>query len=232
MKGVLGPGGWIARVDPDGKNWELVAVGFRNEFDAAFNRQGELFAYDADMEWDINTPWYRPTRINHVISGAEFGWRSGAGKWPAYYIDSFGAVVNIGPGSPTGVTFGYGAKFPAKYQEALYACDWSFGKLYAIHLTPEGASYTGKPEEFVTGQPLALTDIVINPKDGAMYFAVGGNANDISQLNTTECDITVGWPGDTASRFSKRVVAPTHHSAVTQQGETVSHRSGDGHHLL
>ena len=27
--------------------------------------------------------------------------------------------VDIGPGSPTGVSFGYGAKFPAKYQEAL-----------------------------------------------------------------------------------------------------------------
>ncbi len=34
-------------------------------------------------------PWYRPTRINHVISGAEFGWRNGTGKWPAYYPDSF-----------------------------------------------------------------------------------------------------------------------------------------------
>src|SRR5437667_997881 len=126
------------------------------------------------MEWDLNTPWYRPTRLNHVISGAEFGWRSGAGKWPAYYIDSFGAVVNIGPGSPTGVTFGYGAKFPVKYQEALFMCDWSFGKLYAVHLSPDGASYTAKAEEFVTGQPLALTDIVVNPKDGAIYFAVGG----------------------------------------------------------
>ncbi len=174
MKGVLGPGGWIAQVDPDGKNWKLVAVGFRNEFDAAFNHEGDLFAYDADMEWDLNTPWYRPTRLNHVISGAEFGWRSGAGKWPAYYIDSFGAVLNIGPGSPTGVTFGYGAKFPAKYQEALFMCDWSFGKLYAVTLTPAGASYTAKAEEFITGQPLALTDVVINPKDGAMYFIVGG----------------------------------------------------------
>lgn len=174
MKGVLGPGGWIARTDPEGKRWELVAVGFRNEFDAAFNRDGELFAYDADMEWDLNTPWYRPTRLNHVISGAEFGWRSGAGKWPAYTLDSFGAVVNIGPGSPTGVTFGYGAKFPAKYQEALFMCDWSFGKLYAVHLTPKGASYTAQAEEFVSGQPLALTDIVVNPRDGALYFAVGG----------------------------------------------------------
>lgn len=174
MKGVLAPGGWIAKVDPEGKNWELIATGFRNEYDAAFNHEGDLFAYDADMEWDINTPWYRPTRVNHVISGAEFGWRSGAGKFPAHYIDSFGAVVNVGPGSPTGVTFGYGAKFPAKYQEALFICDWSFGKLYAVHLTPSGSSYTGELEEFITGQPLALTDLTINPKDGAMYFAVGG----------------------------------------------------------
>lgn len=174
MKGVLAPGGWIAKVDPDGKNWELIANGFRNEYDAAFNGDGELFTYDADMEWDLNTPWYRPTRVNHVISGAEFGWRSGAGKFPAYYIDSFGAVTNVGPGSPTGVTFGYGAKFPAKYQRAFYICDWSFGKLYALHLEPKGSTYTGELEEFITGQPLALTDIVINPNDGAMYFAVGG----------------------------------------------------------
>ena len=46
-------------------------------------------------------------------------------------------MVNIGPGSPTGVTFGTGAKFPAKYQDALFIADWSFGKLYAIHLTPD-----------------------------------------------------------------------------------------------
>ena len=31
--------------------------------DVAFNRYGDLFTYDADMEWDINTPWYRPTRV-------------------------------------------------------------------------------------------------------------------------------------------------------------------------
>jgi putative heme-binding domain-containing protein len=203
MKGVLGPGGWIARVDPEGKSWELMAVGFRNEFDAAFNRQGELFAYDADMEWDLNTPWYRPTRLNHVISGAEFGWRSGAGKWPAYHVDSFGAVLNIGPGSPTGVMFGYGAKFPAKYQEALFMCDWSFGKLYAVHLTPDGASYTATPEEFVTGQPLALTDLVINPVDGAMYFAVGGRKTQSALYRVTYAGKGSTAPGKGDNRFAK-----------------------------
>ncbi len=174
MAGVLGPGGCIYKVDPAGKSWELLSVGFRNQYDAAFNRQGELFTYDADMEWDFNTPWYRPTRINHVTSGSEFGWRNGAGKWFAHYPDSLGAVVNIGPGSPTGVCFGYGAKFPAKYQEAFFICDWSYGKLYAVHLSPQGSSYKGEIEEFVAGTPLPLTDVVINPHDGAMYFAVGG----------------------------------------------------------
>ena len=203
MKGVLGPGGWIARVDPEGKTWELICVGFRNEFDAAFNRQGELFAYDADMEWDINTPWYRPTRINHAISGAEFGWRNGAGKWPAYYIDSFGATLNIGPGSPTGVTFGYGARFPAKYQEALFICDWSFGKLYAVHLTPDGASYTGVSEEFITGQPLALTDIVVNPADGAMYFAVGGRRTQSALYRVTYTGQESTAPSKSDNRLAK-----------------------------
>jgi putative heme-binding domain-containing protein len=174
MAGVLGPGGTIYQVDPDGKDWVVHTVGFRNEYDAAFNRYGDLFTYDADMEWDFNTPWYRPTRVCFAASGAEFGWRNGAGKWPPYYPDTLPAAVNIGPGSPTGVTFGYGAKFPAKYQEAFFINDWSYGKLYAVHLEPDGAGYKGSYEEFVTGTPLPLTDMVIRPQDGAMYFAIGG----------------------------------------------------------
>lgn len=174
MRGKRAPGGFICRTDPDGKEWELMATGFRNEFDGAYNADGELFAYDADMEWDFNLPWYRPTRICHVISGAEFGWRSGGGKWPTYYPDSVPPVIDIGPGSPTGVTFGYGARFPAKYQQALFACDWSYGKLYAVHLSPRGATYTATLEEFITGTPLPLTDAIINPHDGAMYFLIGG----------------------------------------------------------
>jgi putative heme-binding domain-containing protein len=174
MRGVLGPGGCIYHVSPDGKDWELVSTGYRNPFDAAFNRHGDLFTYDADMEWDMNTPWYRPTRVCLVASGSEFGWRNGAGKWPPYYPDSLPAVLDIGPGSPTGVCFGYGAKFPTKYEEALFMCDWSYGKLYAVHLTPAGAAYKGEAEEFLSGSPLPLTDVVANPKDGALYFTIGG----------------------------------------------------------
>ena len=91
-----------------------------------------------------------------------------------YCSDTFGAVVDVGPGSPTGVSFGYGAKFPAKYQNAFFVSDWSYGKLYAVHLKPRGSSYSGVVEEFASAQPFPLTDLLVNPKDGAMYVAVGG----------------------------------------------------------
>lgn len=170
----MAPGGWIGSFAPDGSDFELIATGFRNEYDIALNESGELFSYDADMEWDVGTPWYRPTRINHVISGAEFGWRNGTGKWPSYYPDSFGAAVNIGPGSPTGICFGYGTKFPPKFRNALFVADWSYGNIHAVHLENKGSSYQGTFETFATAAPLPVTDMVVRPQDGALYFAIGG----------------------------------------------------------
>lgn len=172
--GIMAPAGCIYKTDKDGKDWTLISMGYRNQFDIAFNRDGELFTYDSDMEWDMNLPWYRPTRVCHAVPGSEFGWRGGTGKMYEYHPDNLPPVVNVGPGSPCGMTFGYGAKFPAKYQEALFLCDWSYGKLYACHMTPDGATYKGELEEFLNGSPLPLTDIVVNPKDGALYFTIGG----------------------------------------------------------
>ena len=182
--GRLAPGGWICEVDPEGKNRTIHSIGFRNEYDIAFNADGELFSYDADMEWDLGSPWYRPTRVVHATSGSEFGWRSGTGKWPTYYEDSLPPAVDIGPGSPVGITFGYGAKFPAKYQQALFILDWTYSTIYAVHLTPNGASYVGKSEDFVTGQPLQVTDVTIGT-DGAMYFAVGGRGTQSEMYRVT-----------------------------------------------
>ena len=171
---VLAPGGIVYRISKDGKTFETFASGFRNIYGGAVNRAGDLFTYDADMEYDFNTSWYRPTRVNHVVSGGEYGWRNGAGKYPEFYPDSLPATVNIGPGSPTGIAFGYGAKFPAKYQESLFILDWSWGKIYAIDLKAKGASYAGTKTDFIGGSPLPVTDLLIHPQDGAMYFAIGG----------------------------------------------------------
>lgn len=168
------PGGYILSFNPDGSDVEIVATGFRNEYDIAFNPHGDLFTYDADMEWDVGTPWYRPTRVNHVVSGAEFGWRNGTGKWPEYFADSFGAVANIGYGSPTGIAFGTGAKFPAKYQNALMVSDWSYGVIYAVNLQPEGSTYQSTFEPFISASPLPVTDLVVHPDEGCLYVTIGG----------------------------------------------------------
>ena len=170
---VFAPGGWIGRFKPDGSSLQLVSMGHRNTFDVAFHQSGELFSYDADMEWDFGMPWYRPTRINHVVPGGEMGWRNGTGKWPEYYEDSMAPVLNIGPGSPVGLLSGSGFKAPAKYQQAIYAFDWTFATIYAVHLSPDGSSFKATKEEFVAGEGLPLTDGIIT-KDGTMYFATGG----------------------------------------------------------
>ncbi len=176
------PGGFVARMDLDGKNAELFSAGQRNNYDIAFNADGQLFGFDSDMEWDWGTPWYRPVRVFHAVRGGDHGYREGAAKWPEYYPDSLPASATIGIGCPTGVVFGTGARFPVKYQKAMYICDWTFGRLMAVHLTADGASYTGSWENFVAPKslhgkagktPLNLTDVVV-AADGALYFTTGG----------------------------------------------------------
>jgi putative heme-binding domain-containing protein len=171
--GILAPGGHVLRTDPEGKHWELMLAGFRNSYDFDFNAKGEMFTFDSDMEWDWGLPWYRATRIVHCVTGGEYGWRSGTSNEPEYYADTLPPTVDIGLGSPTGVKFGTKSKFPMAFRNALFAMDWSYGRIVAVHLTPNGASYTGDYETFVKGKPLNVTDLDFG-KDGAMYFITGG----------------------------------------------------------
>lgn len=174
---IEAPGGWICKFSPDGTNWELISAGYRNPFDMAFNQDGELFTYDADMEWDIGMPWYRPTRICHVTSGSEYGWRTGSGKWPSYYPDALPAVHNLEQGSPTAVLSGAALDFPGSYKNGIFVMDWSFGTVYFADLKPKGSSYTAERTEFLSGTPLPLTDMIAGA-DGNLYFASGGRRID------------------------------------------------------
>ncbi|HVT90974.1 MAG TPA: hypothetical protein VHD56_19130 [Tepidisphaeraceae bacterium] len=189
------PGGSMIRMDLDGKNPLVFAGGQRNTYDMAFNADGEIIAFDSDMEWDWGSPWYRPTRVYHAVAGGDQGYRGGSGKYPTYYEDSLPPVVNIGVGSPTGVMFGYGAKFPAKYQKAFYIMDWTYGRIMAVHLKPRGSSYEATFENFVAPKslhslrkvPLNVTDMVVGD-DGSMYFTIGGR-------NTQGCLYRVTYTG-------------------------------------
>lgn len=171
--GIKAPGGAILRTDATGAAVELFAGGLQNPYDIAFNRDGELLTADSDMEWDMGMPWYRPTRINHVVPGAEFGWRSGWAKWPEYFYDSLPPLASTGRGSPTGIEVYNHIMFPSRYHNAAFVCDWSRGRIVAMRTRTKGASYEATIETFLEGQPLNVTDCAVGP-DGWLYFCTGG----------------------------------------------------------
>lgn len=175
--GVRAPGGTIIRTDLAGKRVERFAGGLRNAYDAAFNRWGDLFAFDSDMEWDEGLPWYRPTRVCQITAGAEFGWRSGWAKWPAYYLDNLPATLNLGRGSPAGACFYEHHRFPAPYRDTLLLADWSMGQILSVRLQRDGGGYRAKVEPLLEGRPLNVTDMEVGP-DGWLYFVTGGRGTE------------------------------------------------------
>ena len=193
-------GGWVARSDLDGGNMEVVCMGLRNCYDLAFDRQGDLFTFDSDLENDFGLPEYRPTAIRQIVSGGDHGWGGRAGEmlwnWPPAWEEIQAPLVDIGPGSPTGICFGHGAAFPPRYREALFACDWSYGRLFAIHLAPHGATHRAEAEPFLSAQGLPIADVAVSPRDGALWFLTGGRGTQsgLYRVTAVEPSATAGAP--------------------------------------
>lgn len=155
--GYSPPGGCLYKVDPDGKRWELICCGFRNPFDLVVLPTGQVVVYDADMEWDMGLPWYRPTRYLAGQSGMDYGWRKGSAKWPVDYPDAQKALQDIGPGSPTGMAYVPG---PAG---GIVGLDWTFGTAY----------FEGKP--WNVGAPFPVADVTLSQRvGGGVYVVTGG----------------------------------------------------------
>ncbi len=214
--GIRAPGGTVVRISPDGQRRELVAVGLRNAYDLAFNRNGELFFQDSDMESDVGTPWYRPTQVYHLVEGGEYGWRSGTAKFPAYFVDNLPAIADTGRGSPTGAVVYDHFMLPIRYHGQLFVGDWSEGRILAVRLQPDGDSFRARFEEFLSARPLTVTDLAVGP-DGALYFCTGGRGTEGGVYR-------VSWKGDVPESFlnlddplMKLVGRPQPQSAWTRQ---------------
>ncbi len=167
------PGGTVHRLDLETNSWELLAGGLRNPFDMAIGAAGEIFAYEADMEWDRGLPWFRPTRVVHLIPAGDYGWRTGSGKIAFHEIDTLPGVVDIGRGSPVGVAFYHHHAYPERYRGAYFMGDWSRGRIRVLFPERNGATWTGEAHDFVLGEPLNVTDLDVGP-DGFLYFSTGG----------------------------------------------------------
>jgi putative membrane-bound dehydrogenase-like protein len=168
--------GVLMRMKPDLSGAEILAHGLRNAYDFAFNSQGDLFTYDSDEEREVSLPWYRPTRVFHVLPGADHGWVSKSWMRPDVTFDMPPLVSSFGRGSPTGVVCYRHTQFPDKYRGALFVLDWSYGRVHALPLKSSGETWRTEPELFMTavGQHgFAPTDAEVGP-DGSLYVSVGG----------------------------------------------------------
>lgn len=168
--------GFVARFNEDATEIEVMVRGLRNPYGLDFNQHGDLFTYDADAEYDMGASWYRPTRVNHLLVGGDYGWRRVTRDWPPYFPDRADTpqpTIDIGKGSPTAVEFAAGDRFPPGYRNALFVLDWAYGRILAVHLTPRGSSYFASAETFLRGQPLNVTDIEFD-REGNMMFITGG----------------------------------------------------------
>jgi putative heme-binding domain-containing protein len=193
------PFGHLIRTDRDGNSWELVAGGLRNPFGIDFNAAGDLFTFDADMEWDVGLSWYHPTRVLHLVPGGDYGWRRGTGVLPVWSPDTLPSAVDIGVSSPTAIKFGTKSNWPEPWRSALFIQDWAYGKIIAVHLKKSGSSYTGHSEVFLKGRPLNVTGLEFGP-DGAMYFTTGGR-------RTQSGLYRVSWTGGADGPRPQRSVA-------------------------
>lgn len=173
--GRMAPGGALFRIENGGATFSLLFGGFRNPYNHAYNYEGEVFTFDSDMEWDIDLPWYREVRSVHGVPSADYGWRTGSGKFPPYFPDSLPPVDDLGRGSPVGVDFYHSYAYPADYFDGFLQGDWSRGRVVLSKFRRAGATYelADPATDFIYGEPLNVTDLEVGP-DGLVYFTMGG----------------------------------------------------------
>ncbi|MFM9960520.1 MAG: PVC-type heme-binding CxxCH protein [Planctomycetaceae bacterium] len=168
--------GVLYRLKPDTSGGEVVAHGMRNAYDFAFNRMADAFTFDSDDERDVSLPWYRPTRVIHLLPGSHAGWVTRSWKRPDEFLDMPPVIASAGRGSPTGVVCYQHRQFPEKYREALFVLDWTFGRVLALPLVRHGSAWKTESELFLSAtgdHGFAPTDIEVGP-DGSLFVSVGG----------------------------------------------------------
>lgn len=202
--------GTIYRLKPDLSGGEVVAHGFRNAYDFAFNGLGDVFTFDSEGEREVSLPWYQPTRVFQAVPGSHAGWVTRSWKQPGYFADMPPVVAEFGRGSPTGVVCYRHNSFPAEFHNSLFVLDWTYGRVLNVKLNRDGAGYSPTPSVFMRqkGQfGFAPTDAAIG-KDGSLFISIGGRGTrgGVYRVSAANSDLPE-WPGTPASAAEKASAA-------------------------
>lgn len=176
--------GFTGRIDPDGKNMEIVGHGYRNSYEQILTSFGDLFQNDND-----DPP---ACRTSFVPEGAFFGFCSEDGKfgwsadriagqttaeaeWRTHLPGTFPPGDVYGSGSPTGITYYENGSLPQRYQGSLFSCEPAKRQIFRYVPKGEGAGYKLEREVFLHRNGAdrmagAFSDILVST-DGALYVA-------------------------------------------------------------
>lgn len=161
--------GTIWRCDLDGKNLELIAHNFRNEYEPCVDSFGTVFVSDNDDDGN------QQTRICYVMPGGNYGYHPrgpGQSHWHEEQPGVVPKILRTGFGSPTGMCVYEGTLLPKKYWGQLLHTDAGPRHLRCYHLKPKGAGYDVDREDLVTSTDnwFRPSDICVAP-DGSVFVA-------------------------------------------------------------
>ncbi len=176
-------GGGIVRVRPNGTEMEVYSHGMRNIYDVAIDPYMNIFTRDNTNDgggWNI--------RFSNPIQSGESGYPV---LFKHFTDEIIPGLVDVGGGSGTGSLYMDDATWPAQYNNVPMMADWGRNQLYIHRVTPDGASFTQKEEEFV--KLAQITDVDIDAS-GRMYLSAWDGA---------------GYSGNAGKGFVVRVVPKT-----------------------
>ena len=161
--------GTVWRCDLDGKNLELLAHNFRNNYEACVDSFGTIFLSDNDDDGN------RQTRICYVMPGGNYGYHPrgrGQSHWHEEQPGVVPKILRTGFGSPTGICVYEGTLLPKKYRGQLIHADAGPREIRCFHLKPQGAGYDVEKELLVTSTDswFRPSDVCVAP-DGSILIA-------------------------------------------------------------
>jgi putative membrane-bound dehydrogenase-like protein len=182
--------GMVFRCDLDGRNVEVLAHNFRNNYEVAVDSFGTLWQSDNDDDGN------KGVRVNYVMQYGNFGYTDelkgaswGAGwkraqengateaekveyEWHQYDPGVVPNLLNTGQGSPTGITIYEGNMLPEVFRNQMIHCDAGPRVVRAYPVKPDGAGYSAMMTNVLTSPDAWYrpSDVCVAP-DGSVFVA-------------------------------------------------------------
>lgn len=191
-------GGFIARMNPDGTDVEILAHNLRNSYENCVTSFGDIFASDNDDQ--------PACRVFGVLEGGNYGFASADGSRPWQADRRPGQDIKTatwrqedpgvapagdiyGGGAPTGIVFYENGALGAKHEGTLLVCESARNTIFGYKPRPDGAGW--KLERF---------DFLTTNKEGKIIGTDFSGGNQTAKADDTKTlfrpsDIAVGPDG-------------------------------------